>query len=82
VTTEFYWDKKQKKIAFERRLEGVDDERYLRYVFTKKNLIEFLKSKRARIIWDEYGIPYTVASMLKEIYQHGIIVLVEEELNG
>jgi len=54
----------------------VDKDRHMRYVFNgKDNLIELLQSPDETIIWDEYDVPYTVASMISEIRKYGVIVL-------
>lgn len=77
MSTEFYWDKEQKMLIVERRAGGLDEQRHMHYIFNRANLLKFLEVDKTTLIWDEYNTPYTVASILKEIYQSGVIVLDE-----
>jgi len=79
MSTEFYWDKKKKRLIFTRYAGGMENiypGRDLRYVFnTIEDLINFLKADGETIIFSEYDVPYTVASMKYEIVKRGVIVL-------
>ena len=77
MSTAFYWDKEQKMPVFERRAGGLDEQRHMHYIFNRSNLIKLLKADETTLVWDEYGTPYTVASILKEIYRSGVIILDE-----
>jgi len=77
MSTEFYWDKEQEKLIFTRYASGIPEEkRDLMYVFNgRKNLVDFFLADRERIIYSEYGVPYTIASMRLEIEDRGVIVV-------
>jgi len=76
MSTEFYWDKEKKKLIFTRYAGGLDPSRDLRYVFNStEDLVNFLKADGETIIFSEYDIPYTIASVKYEIIQRGVIVL-------
>ena len=77
MSTEFYWDKEKKKLIFTRYAGGIEEEgRDLRYVFNGvDNLVKFFKEKKETIIYSEYCIPYTVASMQYEIMNRGVILI-------
>lgn len=83
MSTEFYWDKNEKKLIFTRYaggIEDVDKDRDLRYVFNSvEDLVKFLTQDGETIIYSEYGIPYTVESMRCEIMRRGVIVLEGEK---
>ena len=79
MSTKFYWDEERKDIAFERKAGGLDEERHMHYIFNRTNLVKLLEAHETVLVWDECGVPYTVASMLKEIEKYGVIVLEEAD---
>jgi len=77
MSTEFYWDKEKKELIFTRYAGGIPEEgKDLKYIFNGvDNLVKFFKEKDETIIYSEYDIPYTVASMKSEIIRRGAILI-------
>ena len=75
MSTEFFWDEDLKKRIFTRYGSGcVDADADLRYCFESvEDCVSFLTAGDRKIIYSEYGVPYTVASLRLEIINRGVI---------
>jgi len=82
MSTGFFWDKEQKKFICERRgigLEGNDFGKDLTFVFNSpQDVVKLFATDRENIIYDEYGIAWTVDSLIFEITQRGCIIIVKD----
>ena len=80
MSTGFYFDKEQKEFLCERRGIGLgykDFGKDMTYVFSSwSKLRRFLEMKKEELIYDEYGVVYTVDSLRNEIRKRGCIIIV------
>ena len=80
MSTAFFWDKGQKKFICERRgigLEGNDFGKDLTFIFNSpQDVIKLFATDKENIIYDEYGVAWTVDSLIYQISQRGCIIIV------
>ena len=85
MSTAFFWDKEQKEFICERRAWDLDfcGRRTYLFVFNSPNdLIKLLTEKRDRIVYDEYGIMWTVDLLRYDVLNRGIVVFCSEYWKG
>jgi len=75
MSTEFFWDEDLKERIFLRYVGDSEEAgKDLRYCFESvKDCISFFAVDKCRIIYDNDGVPYTVASLRIEIIKRGFI---------
>ena len=73
----FFWDEKQKQFICERRTWDLDfcGRRIFLFVFNSStDFMKLFAEKRNRIIYDEYGILWTVDLLRHDILNKGVVV--------
>ena len=81
MSTAFFWDKEQRHFICERRAWDLDfcGCRTFLFVFNSSNdFIKLFTEKRDRIIYDEYGIMWTVDLLRHDILNRGVIIICNE----
>jgi len=77
MSTAFFWDEEQKQFICERRAEGLDFCGSRRLLFVFNSSTDFMKlfaERRDKVIYDEYGILWTVDLLRHDILNKGIVV--------
>jgi len=77
MSTAFFWDEKQKKFICERRAWNGDFKGRGQYLFvfnSVQDFIELMNAERTRLVYDEYGLIWTVDLLRYDILNKGFVV--------